>query len=220
MRLSRPLNRKTSFILFLPIVIIAIVIDRLSKAWAAGALALGTQSGPNLGLVRLTMVHNEGAAFGLGQGNQWAFVIIAAVILAWIVGWLLIGKKHGKVEVVSLALIAAGAVGNVIDRVQQGYVVDFFEFTFFKFPVFNVADICITCGVVLFVICVLFFMDWDEDKGKNDSKALEGEAVVAAAAELGESVPAGTNEAAPAAEAVPAVEAAVPAAAVPSEGER
>lgn len=181
MRLSRPLNRKTSFILFLPIVIIAIVVDRLSKAWAADALALGTQSSPNLGLVRLTMVHNEGAAFGLGQGNQWAFVVIAAVILIWMVAWLFIGKKHGKVEVVSLALIAAGAVGNVIDRVQQGYVVDFFEFTFFKFPVFNVADICITCGVVLFVICVLFFMNWDEDKAKKDPAASESAGVGAGA---------------------------------------
>lgn len=205
------MNRKTSLALFLPIVIVAIVADRLSKAWAAGALALGTQTGPNLGLVRLTMVHNEGAAFGLGQGHQWAFAVIAVVILAWIVGWLLIGKKHGRVEVVSLALIAAGAVGNVIDRLAQGYVVDFFEFTFFSFPVFNVADICITCGVALFVICVLFFMDWDEDKGKGMTAAAESGAGTAengagAATAVATSEPAGDAPA----EGQPAADAAAP----------
>ena len=167
------MNRKTSLALFIPITVICIIIDRLSKAWAADALPLGTQDGLNLLLVRLTMVHNEGAAFGMGQGHPEVFAAIAFVILAVIVGWLLIGKQHGKVETLSLALIAAGAVGNVIDRIAQGYVVDFFEFTFFTFPVFNVADICITCGVVLFVICVIFLMDWDDDPAKQDGESAE-----------------------------------------------
>ena len=165
------MSRKTSLALFIPIVIVCIVIDRLSKAWAVDALPLGTQDGLNLLLVRLTMVHNEGAAFGMGQGHPEIFALIAFIILAVIVGWLLIGKHHGKLETVSLALIAAGAVGNVVDRLVQGYVVDFFEFTFIDFPVFNVADICITCGVVLFIICVMFFMDWDDD----DKAATAGE---------------------------------------------
>ena len=163
-RLWKPLSRKTSLALFIPIVIVCIVIDRLSKAWAADALPLGTQDGLDLLLVRLTMVHNEGAAFGMGQGHPEVFALIAFIILAVIVVWLLIGKHHGKLETVALALVAAGAVGNVIDRLAQGYVVDFFEFTFIDFPVFNVADICITCGVILFIICVMFFMDWDDDE--------------------------------------------------------
>lgn len=167
------MNRKTSLALFIPIVVVCIVIDRLSKAWAADALPLGTQDGLNLVLVRLTMVHNEGAAFGMGQGHPEVFAVIAFVILAVIIGWLLIGKQHGKAETVSLALIAAGAVGNVIDRIAQGYVVDFFEFTFFTFPVFNVADICITCGVVLFIICMIFLMDWDEEPKQEPAENLQ-----------------------------------------------
>lgn len=164
------MNRKNSLLLFIPVVIIGIVLDRLSKAWAAGALPLGTQNGPNFGLVRLTMVHNEGAAFGIGQGHPELFVAIAVVILAIMLAWLVLGKQHGKLEVFSLALIAAGAVGNVIDRVVQGYVVDFFEFAFFSFPVFNVADICVTCGVVLFMICIVFLMKWDDEPQDNASE--------------------------------------------------
>lgn len=165
------MNRKNSLLLFIPVVVIGIVLDRLSKAWAAGALPLGTQSGPDFGLVRLTMVHNEGAAFGIGQGHPEFFVVIAVAILAAMLAWLIFGKQHGKLETLSLALIAAGAVGNVIDRVAQGYVVDFFEFTFINFPVFNVADICVTCGVVLFMICVVFFMKLDDDSQITSSEA-------------------------------------------------
>ena len=148
-----------------------IVLDRLSKSWAVDALPLGTAEGPNLGIVRLTMVHNEGAAFGMGQGHPEVFAAIALVILVAIVAWLAIGKRHGRVETLALALIAAGAVGNVIDRLTSGYVVDFFDFTFIDFPVFNVADICVTCGVVLFMIAVLFLMGEDGDSGEPGAEA-------------------------------------------------
>lgn len=134
-----------------------VVVDRLSKAWAADALRMG-EVGYDLGPIGLTLVHNYGAAFGLGEGNGWVFVAIAAVIMVGIVAWLLVVKQHGAVEVVSLALVAAGAVGNAIDRVTDAYVTDFIEFTFIDFPVFNVADICVTCGVVLFFITALFLM--------------------------------------------------------------
>ena len=163
----RALTRKGSFILFIPIVIVMIVVDRLSKAWAVDALPLSAGPVYNLGFIDLRMVHNEGAAFGMGQGQIGIFVAIAAVIVVAIVAWLAFSKTHGRLEVISLALIAAGAVGNVIDRVAQGYVVDFLNFTFIDFPVFNVADICVTCGVALFIIVVLFLMK-DEPSSEDE----------------------------------------------------
>ena len=66
-------------------------------------------------------------------------------------------------DVIAAGLVFGGAVGNAVDRVLHQYVVDFFEFTFFSFPVFNVADICITCGVALFMVYVVFFMDLGSD---------------------------------------------------------
>lgn len=151
------MSRRNSLILFIPLVAVLVVVDRLSKAWADGNLEVG-RAAYDFVVVRLTLVYNYGAAFGLGQGNGLVFVAVAAVILVAMLAWLLKVKEHGVLEVVSLGLVAAGAVGNAIDRVAAGRVTDFFEFTFIDFPVFNVADICVTCGVVLFVIAALFFM--------------------------------------------------------------
>lgn len=130
-----------------------VVVDRLAKDWAAACLHLG-QKGIDLGLVDLTLVHNEGAAFGMGQGGGLLFGIIALVVCTLAVAWLAAKKRHGVLEVVSLALIVAGGIGNLIDRVATGYVVDFIQLSFIDFPVFNVADVCVTCGVVLFVVAL------------------------------------------------------------------
>lgn len=144
---------------------VCIIVDRLSKVWAVGALPLGTQDGPNLGVVRLTMVHNQGAAFGIGEGMPLFFVVVAAVILAILIAFLCCWKDHGPLDIAACGLIAGGAVGNAVDRVLYGYVIDYFDFTFVSFPVFNVADICVVAGVVLFMVYLLFFADFGEEEG-------------------------------------------------------
>ena len=125
-----------------------VIFDRLAKGWAVDHLRQGI-TGPDFGLVDFTLVHNMGAAFGMGQGAGIVFVAVAVVV------WLVVGKRHGALEVVSLALVVAGGIGNCIDRLTTGYVVDFIRLTFIDFPVFNVADICVTCGVVLFLIALI-----------------------------------------------------------------
>lgn len=162
--------RKQTFALFIPIVVVMVIVDRLTKIWAADNLSFG-MTGPSLGVVDMTLVHNLGAAFGMGQGNGWLFVGIAVVISIAAISWLALGKKHHPLEVAGLALLVAGGIGNLIDRLTTGYVVDFLHFTFFDFPVFNVADMCVTCGVVLFVISVLFtglFADDQDDEDGQD----------------------------------------------------
>lgn len=149
------MSRKRTFFLFIPIVIAMVIVDRLAKAWAVGHLRRGV-TGPDFGLVDFTLVHNTGAAFGMGQGGGIVFVAIAAVITVAVIAWLAIGKRHSALEVTALALVVAGGIGNCIDRLTTGYVVDFIRFTFIDFPVFNVADICVTCGVILFLIAVIF----------------------------------------------------------------
>ena len=140
--------------LFVPIVVVMVLIDRLAKAWASDNLSQGV-IGSSFGPVDFTLVHNAGAAFGMGQGNGLVFIIIALVICTVIVIWLAAVKRHHPIEVASLALIMAGGIGNLIDRVTTGYVVDFIQFNFIDFPVFNIADICVTCGVVVFIVMLI-----------------------------------------------------------------
>lgn len=149
------MSRKRTFALFIPIVIAMVVFDRLAKGWAVDHLRQGV-AGPDFGLVDFTLVHNAGAAFGMGQGSGVIFIAIAIVICVAVIIWLAIGKRHNALEVTALALVVAGGIGNCIDRLTTGYVVDFIRFTFVDFPVFNVADICVTCGVILFLVAIIF----------------------------------------------------------------
>lgn len=145
------MSRKKTFSIFIPLAVVLVVADQLAKAWASSALEQGAAT-YDLGLVDLTLVHNAGAAFGMGQGNGIFFVSMAVVICIAAVLWLIFAKRKNVFEVVGLSLIVAGGIGNCIDRLAMGYVVDFIRFTFIDFPVFNVADICVTCGVVVFLV--------------------------------------------------------------------
>lgn len=110
------------------------------------------------GVVRLTHVHNYGAAFSALQGQKWLFFLVFALFTLVIV--LVLWKKwvpFTKLEVLSLAAIYGGGLGNVIDRAARGYVVDMIETEFIRFPVFNVADCFITCGCAALLIHLIFF---------------------------------------------------------------
>ncbi len=116
------------------------------------------------GVFELHYLENSGAAFGMLQNQKILFVTIAVVILV-IIGYLLIKlprNKHYAMLEILLVLIASGAVGNMIDRVQFNYVVDFFYFKWIDFPIFNVADIYVSVSCVLLAILVIFFYKDDD----------------------------------------------------------
>ena len=119
------------------------------------------------GLLQLTYVQNTGAAFSSFEGQQWLFALIFVVFTAAIL-WEYKKKSmpFTKAERWLIAAIYAGGLGNMIDRIRLGYVVDMIETTFIEFPVFNVADIFITCGCILMIIHLIFFNKefWKEDK--------------------------------------------------------
>ncbi len=113
---------------------------------------------------QLFYLENHGAAFGILQGKRIIFLIITIVILILIIYCYLKLPFNRKCRLlrVFMVLIAAGAVGNAIDRASQQYVVDFFYFNLINFPVFNVADIYVTCSTILLVLTILFrFRDDD-----------------------------------------------------------
>lgn len=150
--------------LYYLIAICLIVVDQLVKWWVRSAIPLG-QSIPFIPYVMdLAYVRNTGAAFSIFSTHTWLLTLISlggSVLLA-----VLLWKNYfpGWVGKLSLSLVLAGAVGNLIDRALMGYVTDMFQTTFIHFAVFNVADICVVVGGFLLVFYVLFLLDKDREK--------------------------------------------------------
>ena len=119
------------------------------------------------GLLQLTYVQNTGAAFSSFQGQQWLFAVMF-VIFTGVILWEFFKKPmpFTKLERWCIAAVYAGGLGNMIDRVRLGYVVDMIETTFMDFPVFNVADCFITCGCILLMAHLFLFNKefWKDDK--------------------------------------------------------
>ncbi len=130
------------------------ILDRLTKAWAIFNAADGLDFIP--GFMSFFLVYNKGASFGSLQGATIFLVAISFIICLAILIYLLRFQKHRVYEIVGLAAIFAGAIGNAYDRVTAGQVTDFLQLEFMHFPVFNIADCCITVGAVLFFIFLLF----------------------------------------------------------------
>lgn len=125
------------------------------------------------GVLRLHYIENIGASFSLGEGFGAAFILLALVVSAGSIVYLLRAPIVSKVETAGLALLVGGAIGNAIDRLLFGYVVDFLATEFIDFPVFNIADIGITCGVVLAFIGYALFspankLDATEELNRRD----------------------------------------------------
>ena len=110
------------------------------------------------GILELNYLENTGAAFGVLE-NQKAFFIFVAVVVLSVIGYVLLKtpdhKKYGILHI-SLSLIAAGAIGNMIDRIRLNYVVDFIYFSLINFPIFNVADMYVTVSTAVLMILLLF----------------------------------------------------------------
>jgi signal peptidase II len=143
--------------------VVVIVLDQLSKAAISSHLVYG-ESFAVMPFFNLVLAHNTGAAFSFlsdaGGLQRWLFSAIALVASAWII-WLLRKHQSQKLFCFALAFILGGAMGNLIDRIAYGYVVDFLDFYWGSahFAAFNLADSAITCGAALLI--------WDSFKGKK-----------------------------------------------------
>lgn len=128
------------------------------------------------GVMELTYVQNTGAAFSLFSGHTWVLTAISAVMSVVLAAALAKRVLKGRAGNVVLAVILAGAVGNLIDRAAFGFVTDMFQTVFIDFAVFNVADVCLTCGCVAMCVYILFFYDRAEQKeeGRHDEPDTDG----------------------------------------------
>jgi signal peptidase II len=133
-----------------------LAVDQITKGLVRARFAIGESLTLIPHLLHLTPVHNVGAAFGLLPGRQPFFIATSVAVLIAIVIYWMRAKPSQWPVVVALAMITAGAVGNLIDRAFIGEVTDFLEFGFIDFPVFNVADMSIVGGVGLLAAWILF----------------------------------------------------------------
>ncbi len=139
--------------------LVLIAIDLLTKSIAVSALEGGKRIPLIPGVLEFYYIQNKGAAFGIFQNGTFILGIISAIALAVIVAvYLRIpdGKKYLPLRLV-LIFIAAGAAGNLYDRITLQYVRDFIYFSLIDFPVFNVADIYVTCSVFILAFLILFY---------------------------------------------------------------
>ena len=147
--------------------VLLIILDQLTKLWVLDALRGQEPVTVLPGVFQLLYVENRGAAFGILQNKQWFFVIITVAVLAALL-WVLPkipAERHFLPLSLCLCFIAAGAVGNMIDRIFRGYVVDFLYFKLIDFPVFNVADIYVTtASFVLIILVIVLYREEDFDR--------------------------------------------------------
>lgn len=129
-------------------------------------------AGPFLGLVRFKLVHNTGMAWGMFSDSTLALGFLSLAVCAVLLIYLFVLAPRASVgEAVGIALVFAGGLGNAIDRFAQGYVVDFIDLAFMDFPVFNIADIGVTCGFVIFLAAMVW--GWyrpGADDGEGDGE--------------------------------------------------
>lgn len=167
--------------LYAIVAVISLILDQAVKYWTTVKIVVDTGRKTLIpGVIRLTNVHNTGAAFSFLSGKDWArwlFVLLCLAFTALVIYVLakrIINTPGARWAAV---IVLAGALGNCIDRVVCGYVVDMLELEFITFPVFNIADIYITLGAIAFCICVLV--------EKDPAKTAKAPAVEAASGEAG-----------------------------------
>lgn len=140
----------------LPILILGLIgLDQWVKWWTVENIALDTVVKFIPNFMSLAYLRNYGAAYSMLQNQQWLFTVITIVVMSVAIWYMIKHIKGSLWLLTALSLIIAGGLGNFIDRLRLGYVVDMFHTDFIDFPVFNVADSYLTVGVAILFICIL-----------------------------------------------------------------
>lgn len=156
--------------------LVLVLLDQMLKGWVRGTIPLYASRAFWPGVLDLGYVQNTGAAFSMLSEHTWILAIISALatlVLLWV---LLRGIFPHAMGQLALTLVLGGAVGNLIDRVWLGYVVDMFSLQFVNFAVFNIADIGVTVGGVLLCAYIIFF--WKQEQSKQIESAVAEEIVL------------------------------------------
>lgn len=148
--------------------LLLIIADQVTKYFTVSMLKPVGSVEIIKNILSFTYVENRGAAFGILQNARWVFIVLTTIAVAAIIIYLLKEKPKDKTLTCSLSLILAGAIGNMIDRILKGFVVDMIEVTFIDYPVFNFADCCVVIGAILLGIYIIFIYKEPQKEEKND----------------------------------------------------
>ena len=153
------------YVMIFAIIFVIIAVDQIIKFLVLNTLAIG-QTVPLIdGVFHFTYVRNFGAAFSILQNRQEFLIIVTGLVMIVILIYLLKNAKHfDSLAIISLSMIVGGGVGNIIDRVRYGFVVDYLDFRLIHFPVFNFADCCIVVGAIMMLLYVFFMAKENGEK--------------------------------------------------------
>lgn len=134
--------------------IILLCIDQISKLLVVNLLTKTDSITIIKNFFYLTYINNDGAAFSILVGKRIFLILVAIIVIIMLIHYIKKNNIQNKLEIVSLALIIGGSLGNLMDRVVRGYVIDFLDFKIFNynFPIFNLADTFIVIGVILLLL--------------------------------------------------------------------
>ncbi len=154
------------------IILGSIGLDQLTK-WLAVTHLKGADSFPLWqDVLHFTYVENTGAAFGSFKDHRWVFMTISSIAIVVLIAYFFWAKPHDRLTTVALACITGGGIGNMIDRILLGYVVDFIDFTLIDFAVFNIADSFVCVGVGLMFLALILAAR-EEARGKSAAEAAD-----------------------------------------------
>ncbi len=160
-------------VLCIAVIILAIAADQISKYFALEYLS-GIETLPIIeDVFHFTYVENRGAAFGMLSEHRWVFMTLSVIGIAAMIVWLAWEKPKSKWLRCAVSLVIGGGIGNMIDRILLGFVVDFIDCRFIDFYVFNIADSCVCVGCGMFVVAVIA-AEINEAKAKK-AAAADGE---------------------------------------------
>ena len=152
----RFLKRFEQLMLYTGVILIGILLDQLTK-WLAVRFLLPIDTCPIINdVLHLTYAENRGAAFGILSNDRWVFMLFSSVMIVALLVYLFYPKKQAtQLFSVGVAMVVSGGIGNMIDRVVLGYVVDFLNFELINFAIFNVADSFVCVGAGLMVLSLI-----------------------------------------------------------------
>ena len=163
------------YVLYTAVILALVGCDQLLKSWTVHHLALGESTAFLPGFMQLTRVHNYGAAWSSFSGKTALLIVVTAALMI-AVAYLLIRRivRH-PLGAAAAVLILGGGVGNIVDRIVHGYVVDMFDLLLFDYPVFNLADCFVVVGVILGAVYYLWFYKKYDARKKDDASDTDGD---------------------------------------------
>ena len=160
-------------LLALAVTSVGILLDQLTKLLVSGGMALGDTIPIIKDVLHITYVRNTGAAFGMLADHRWVFLAVSTVTILALAVFLLRTASRDPLLIASVSMVLSGGIGNMIDRLALGYVVDFIDFRLINFAVFNGADSFVCVGAALLFLAVLLEPKKKEEPAAEDEPQAE-----------------------------------------------